>query len=337
MQWVNWKAASGAAASGTSPGREGKESEFQIVPCRDGHVAVVYTVTQWPATRALIGDERLEDAKFATRAGRRKHIAELYDIITPWFADKTRAEIQTGGAGQGRAVRPDLLAGRAARDRAVRDALLPGRDEASRARQAADAAASRAMERPLLRAAARARDRAIGACGMKRASPLRRARARFRPADGRRQHLGHAGRSRRRRDQDRIGRLPRSLPRRRQARQRRRLVEPLAAVPLHQPQQARPGAQPQGSRRPARDPRAGDALRRRGREFPPRRARSRGPGLRRAEGDQSAHRVRRHLQPGRHRAGAHERVVRQRRSMPPPASPRSPATRARSRASRAWT
>ena len=71
MQWVNWKAASGAAATGASPGREGKRSEFQIVPCRDGHVAVVYTVTQWPATRALIGDPRLADAKFNTRAGRR--------------------------------------------------------------------------------------------------------------------------------------------------------------------------------------------------------------------------------------------------------------------------
>src|SRR5213079_2021137 len=47
MQWVNWKAASGAAAGGISPGREGKASEFQIVPCRDGHVAVVHTVTQW--------------------------------------------------------------------------------------------------------------------------------------------------------------------------------------------------------------------------------------------------------------------------------------------------
>jgi crotonobetainyl-CoA:carnitine CoA-transferase CaiB-like acyl-CoA transferase len=94
MQWVNWKAASGAAATGTSPGREGKASEFQVVPCRDGHVAVVYTVTQWPATRALIGDPRLEEARFNTRAGRRRHIAELYDIITPWFAGKTRAEIQ---------------------------------------------------------------------------------------------------------------------------------------------------------------------------------------------------------------------------------------------------
>ncbi len=94
MQWVNWKAASGAAATGTSPSREGKRSEFQIVPCRDGHVAVVYTVTQWPATRTLIADARLDDPKFNTRAGRRTHIAELYEIITPWFADKTRSEIQ---------------------------------------------------------------------------------------------------------------------------------------------------------------------------------------------------------------------------------------------------
>jgi len=95
LQWVNWKAASGAEATGASPGREGRKSEFQIVPCRDGHVAVVYTVTQWPATRALIGDPRLGDCKFDTRAGRRKHVAELYAILTPWFADKTRAEIQS--------------------------------------------------------------------------------------------------------------------------------------------------------------------------------------------------------------------------------------------------
>jgi len=100
LQWVNWKAASGAEATGSSPGREGKNSEFQIVPCRDGHVAVVYTVTQWPAMRALI-DPRLADPKFDTRAGRRKHIAELYEIITPWFADKTRAEIQAMAQSKG--------------------------------------------------------------------------------------------------------------------------------------------------------------------------------------------------------------------------------------------
>ncbi len=101
MQWVNWKAASGAQAAGTSPGREGKESEFQVLPCRDGHVAVVYTVTQWPATRALIGDPRLDDPKFATRAGRRKHIDELYAVFAPWFTDKTRDEIQRAAQAKG--------------------------------------------------------------------------------------------------------------------------------------------------------------------------------------------------------------------------------------------
>jgi crotonobetainyl-CoA:carnitine CoA-transferase CaiB-like acyl-CoA transferase len=101
MQWVNWKAASGAEASGTSPGREGKSSEFQILPCKDGHVAVVYTATQWPQTRDLIGDPRLKDARFSTRAGRRQNVAEIYAALTPWFAGKTRAEIQKTAQAKG--------------------------------------------------------------------------------------------------------------------------------------------------------------------------------------------------------------------------------------------
>jgi crotonobetainyl-CoA:carnitine CoA-transferase CaiB-like acyl-CoA transferase len=51
--------------------------------------------------RLLIGDDRLGDPKFATRAGRRQHIAELYDILRPWFADKTRAEIQKAAQAKG--------------------------------------------------------------------------------------------------------------------------------------------------------------------------------------------------------------------------------------------
>ncbi len=101
LQWVNWKAASGAEASGVSPGREGRNSEFQIVPCADGYVAVVYTVLQWPATRALIGDPRLQDSKFNTRDGRRRHVGELYAILTPWFQGKTRAEIQSAAQAKG--------------------------------------------------------------------------------------------------------------------------------------------------------------------------------------------------------------------------------------------
>jgi crotonobetainyl-CoA:carnitine CoA-transferase CaiB-like acyl-CoA transferase len=101
LQWVNWKAASGAEASGISPGREGRSSEFQVVPCADGYVAVVYTVTQWPALRMLIADSRLQDERFNTRAGRRQHIGELYSILTPWFQGKTRSEIQSAAQAKG--------------------------------------------------------------------------------------------------------------------------------------------------------------------------------------------------------------------------------------------
>ncbi len=168
MQWVNWKAASGAEAGGTSPGREGKASEFQIVPCRDGHVAVVYTVTQWPAARALIGDRRLEDPKFATRAGRRGNIAELYDILRPWFADKTRAEIQKTAQAKGVPFGPiftpaELLQ---AEQYVARSFLAEMTHPALR--QAAHPAAPRAMERPLLRAAPRTGAGKDGARGMSR-------------------------------------------------------------------------------------------------------------------------------------------------------------------------
>ena len=40
-QRMNWKVASGAGVSGTHPAAS-KHSEFEIVPCADGHVAVVY-------------------------------------------------------------------------------------------------------------------------------------------------------------------------------------------------------------------------------------------------------------------------------------------------------
>lgn len=100
-QWVNWKAASGAHASGVSPGREGRASEFQVLPCADGHVAVVYTVNQWAPLRDLIADPHLADVKFSTRAGRRAHVDELYAVFAPWFAARTRADIQRAAQAKG--------------------------------------------------------------------------------------------------------------------------------------------------------------------------------------------------------------------------------------------
>ena len=330
MQWVNWKAASGADAGGISPGREGKNSEFQIVPCRDGHVAVVYTVTQWPATRALIGDPRLGDPKFNTRAGRRENIAELYEIITPWFADKTRAEIQKTAQAKGVPFGPIFSPAELLADRAVCRARLPGRHGPSDTRHAATAATARAVERPLLRAAARTGIRGMKALagvrvldfGLLTAGANTSAMLADLGADVIKIESGAyldpfrvVGKP----DND-DGWWNRSPQFRFTNRNKRGL-----ALNLKDPE----------GQRVIRELAA--PLRRRGREFPPRRARPRGPRLQGPERDQSAPRVRRHLEPGRHRAGAHERLVRHRRSTPPRASPPSPATRARSRASRAWT
>ena len=101
LQWVNWKAASGAEASGISPGREGRSSEFQIVPCADGYVAVVYTVTQWPATRTLIGDPRLQRCE--VQYPRRSAPAYRRALLDPHAVvpDKTRAEIQSAAQAKG--------------------------------------------------------------------------------------------------------------------------------------------------------------------------------------------------------------------------------------------
>lgn len=114
MLWVNWKAVSGAKADGRAPTRQGARSEFQVLPCRDGWIAVVFTVTQFDALRRLVGPSPLDDAKFDDRAGRIRHVRAMYEILAPWFAARGREEIyaaaQEAGVPLGPAYTPhDLL------------------------------------------------------------------------------------------------------------------------------------------------------------------------------------------------------------------------------------
>ena len=95
--WLNWKVAAGTLVLGSAPVRGGDRSDWHTMPAKDGHVALVYQEKDWPALRAVISDARLEDARFATAAGRRAHRAEFLAIITPWFTARTRDEI-TGAA-----------------------------------------------------------------------------------------------------------------------------------------------------------------------------------------------------------------------------------------------
>jgi crotonobetainyl-CoA:carnitine CoA-transferase CaiB-like acyl-CoA transferase len=91
--WVNWKAIAGIDDKGRPPTRQGNESEFQVVRCLDGWVAVVFSVTQFENLRDLVNSPSLHQQKFATREGRLKHMRELYRYLEPWFAVRTRAEV----------------------------------------------------------------------------------------------------------------------------------------------------------------------------------------------------------------------------------------------------
>lgn len=91
--WLNWKVAASVVVLGTSPMRGGTRADWYTTPCKDGHIALVYQEKDWPAVKAMVGDPRLDDERFATRPGRRTHRAELLDILGPWFMARTRAEI----------------------------------------------------------------------------------------------------------------------------------------------------------------------------------------------------------------------------------------------------
>ncbi len=90
--WLNWKTAVDMLVIGGVPVR-GTATQWFTVAAKDGHVALVYQEKDWPPLRALIGDPRLLDARFATAPSRGANRAALTEIIGRWFAARTRAEI----------------------------------------------------------------------------------------------------------------------------------------------------------------------------------------------------------------------------------------------------
>ncbi|MBX9749236.1 MAG: CoA transferase [Roseococcus sp.] len=94
--WLNWKVAAGVIVMGSAPERRADRVTWFTLPCADGHMALVYQEKDWPPLRDLIGDARLrDDPRFATNATRGANRAALMEILGPWFAARTRAEITT--------------------------------------------------------------------------------------------------------------------------------------------------------------------------------------------------------------------------------------------------
>ncbi len=91
--WLNWKAAAGVLVFGTVLRRGNARNHWTIMPAQDGHVALVYQEKDWPALRDMVGNPALGEPRFSAPAGRIEHRVALMDLLRPWFAVRTRAEI----------------------------------------------------------------------------------------------------------------------------------------------------------------------------------------------------------------------------------------------------
>ena len=69
LRWVNWKAAA-AGVLGRDIHRQGDQAEWPVVPCADGHVALVYQERDWPRLKAMVDDPSLAQERFNSFAGR---------------------------------------------------------------------------------------------------------------------------------------------------------------------------------------------------------------------------------------------------------------------------
>ncbi|UPY38919.1 CoA transferase [Sediminicoccus sp. KRV36] len=92
--WLNWKVAAGVMVMGRAPTRSAARVTWFTLPCRDGHMALVYQEKDWPPLRDLVGDPRLkDDALFGDNTRRGVNRAAMLQVLGPWFAARSRLEI----------------------------------------------------------------------------------------------------------------------------------------------------------------------------------------------------------------------------------------------------
>ncbi len=92
--WLNWKTLGLALRRGRIPTRAGSASEWFIVPCADGYVALVYRVQEWEALKQATGDPRLLGEEFSSVEQRRAHRTKLNVILSDIFSRMTRKDIR---------------------------------------------------------------------------------------------------------------------------------------------------------------------------------------------------------------------------------------------------
>lgn len=90
--YMEWKSGIYEQTDGI-PRSRGAKSQWVDVVCTDGLVGFVYENSSWPKILDLIPDERLRDARFATRDARVENNEALTAVIQTWADGKTKAEV----------------------------------------------------------------------------------------------------------------------------------------------------------------------------------------------------------------------------------------------------
>ncbi len=100
VAYIEWKSGAYFDTDGRVR-RRGSDSEWVVLPARDGHIGLVYQAEDWAALKAFLQLDGLEDERFATRRSRTAHARELQAIVAPWFAARTKSEIYHEGQARG--------------------------------------------------------------------------------------------------------------------------------------------------------------------------------------------------------------------------------------------
>ncbi|WP_213453244.1 CoA transferase [Rhizomonospora bruguierae] len=81
--------------------RRGSDSGPLVLRCADGFVGFYYRPEEWPAVKRFVGDDRLDDERFATQRGRDTDRADLRAILEEFTAARDKAEIYHAGQAAG--------------------------------------------------------------------------------------------------------------------------------------------------------------------------------------------------------------------------------------------
>ena len=101
IAFVEWKSGAYFEADGRVRYRVGNQSHWLVLPANDGYVALVYQDDSFPGLIKLTGLEVLDDERFATRQGRAEHADEIRQILTPWFANRSKIDVYHEGQAHG--------------------------------------------------------------------------------------------------------------------------------------------------------------------------------------------------------------------------------------------